>query len=439
MDLFGKKRQQEFEKKTFQALSTLSERMKLSRVVGDDNNRDLDDALNYPSEVTPQMLRNLWKRHAFARAVIEKPVTDTWKGGLSVKGIEGFGVLAKKTSLIPKLKRLDRLSQFGEYAILLLGFDDGQWGTQVSGGASLKYVRPVGRSNLDISKYETDKTDPRYGLPRIYDVEMEFENSTDTLSVHYSRVIHVAFDRLDNETEGHPKMTTAYNRLVDLQKVLGGSAEIYWRNARPGYYGKSADGYDLGEGAREAFKEQLDEYENNLRRFLLGEGIDLKSLEQPIADPHGHVRVQLEALAALYDIPIRILIGSEQGELASSQDKRRWNEIIDARRTDDIAPNILDPFITRMQQVGVLGEGEYDIEWADLFTISEKDKADVSKARADALAAYLNNPMGQEVVPLRAFLRNFMEFSEEETQQILDTKNTSVQDMLDQQSKMEDV
>lgn len=436
MDIFG--RRKKFEENVMQTLSSVSNRMSLARKVNIDvRDEDLDKALQYPDKVTPQMLREMWRRHAFARAIVDKPVKDTWKGGVELKGAmsEEFRTLNKKLGLSDKLKRLDRLAQFGTYAVLVLGFDDGKWNTVVGKGAELKYVRPVGQPNVSISTYETNKKDYRYGLPRMYKVEIGNEDIT----VHYSRIIHVAYDMLDDEVEGNPKMVAVYNRLIDLKKLLGGDAEIYWRNARPGYFAKAEEGYSLGDGVGEKFKEQLDEYENNLRRFLISEGIDVKNLEQPIADPRNHVWVQFAGISAVYDIAIRILIGAEQGDLASSQDKRRWNEAIAARRSNDIDYKILYPFIEQLQELGTLKEGDFETLWQDPFTISDKDKAEVAKSKVDALAAYLNNPLGQDVIPIEAFLRYFMEFGEEEIEAILSMQEGNVSKMLKEQNEIDDL
>ena len=50
--------------------------------------------------------------------------------------------------------------------------------------------------------------------------------------VHASRVIHVAEDILDDEVYGIPRLEPLYNYLDDLLKVVGGSAEMFWLDAK---------------------------------------------------------------------------------------------------------------------------------------------------------------------------------------------------------------
>ena len=73
----------------------------------------------------------------------------------------------------------------------------------------------------------------------------------------------------------------------------------------------------------------MTKFEHNLRRFIATQYVDkIESLQQQIADPTNFADVQFQIICALTGIPKRILFGSERGELASSQDKESFNEVI---------------------------------------------------------------------------------------------------------------
>jgi hypothetical protein len=129
-----------------------------------------------------------------------------------------------------------------------------------------------------------------------------------SITVHYSRVVHIVDDIVESEIEGSPRLEAVFNRLMDLEKLVGGDAEMFWRGARPGYSGVAGKDYQVTDATMTDLKDQVDEFEHNLRRILISEGIDLKALAQQIADPATHVDVQIQMIAAATGIPKRVLV-----------------------------------------------------------------------------------------------------------------------------------
>ena len=428
-------------------------------------NRDLFETLGYPNEVTSKDLTNQWKRQAIARAAIERPIKRTWQGDvfLTEPGQEekteleqAWKSLDERIQLKSKLSRVDRLSRLGEYAILLLGFDDiekrADWKRPVQGeDRSLLYARPVGRQHADIHQFQENTSDPRFGLPKIYEIELSSmsENSSTNssnlpLKVHQSRIIHVAFELLEDEIRGEPLMNSYFNRLKDLEKLVGGSAEMFWRGARPGYFGTNKEDYGISEPAEKRLREQLDEYEHNLRRFIVAEGLDINNLAQQISDPKGHVQVQLQMLSAVTNIPLRILVGSERGEMASSQDQSEFNSFIDTRRTEEVEPTIVRPLANRLIKYGALpapldSEVGYSVSWPDLFRLGQKERAEVGSELAGALNKYAQQPLAEQFVPLEPFLRYFLKLDEDTVSQILQFQESEMNGMLEEQAVLEDL
>jgi hypothetical protein len=138
--------------------------------------------------------------------------------------------------------------------------------------------------------------------------------------------------------------------------------------------------------------------------------LKLSALAPQVSDPKNHVDVQLMMISAVTGIPKRILSGSERGELASSQDAAEWIAFVQGRREEFAEPHIIRPFVDCMIEYGILPkpEKEYVIEWADLFSVSEKDKVEIGRIRATALREYFVNPIAPEVVPPEAFMEFFL-------------------------------
>lgn len=401
--------------------------------------RNLYQTLGYKKELGYKDFAAQYTRHDMARAVIDRPVRATWNGPLEVVESDDdkdtefekqFKELNKKLKLKSKFSRLDKLTGIGHYGVLLLGFSDTknkeqlQTPLQKSGNLELMYVKPLGEEHAQIAQWQTKTSDPRYGLPLTYDVTLQDAEAgiNSTIRVHWTRVIHVADGLLEGEITGTPRLEVVFNRLKDLEKLVGASAEMFWLGARPGYGGKLEDGYKLTPAEQEEIKEQINEYEHNLRRILIGKGLSLESLAQQVSDPKNHVDVQIQMIAAVTGIPKRILTGSERGELSSAQDKTEWLTYVKTRREEYAEPLIIEPFVDRLIEYGVLPTptDDYSVKWEDLFAMGDKEKTDVGKSRAEAIAKYANAPGAEMIMPPEAFLKHCLGFNDEEVKLIME-------------------
>ena len=419
------------------ALSQLINRANLAASLGYQygGDRNIYEALGYDQTITYNLAAGRYCRQDIAKAVINRPISYTWKGPVKIHllGEEDSQIekewleIDKRLKLRSKFVRLDKLASIGRYGALLLGFDDVQnregFARPVAkrGKRELLYVKPLGEGHARVSKYVKNTRDPRYGMPDQYEIEYQETDTQATivLQAHWTRVVHVTTELMESEIYGVPVLESIWNRLMDLEKLVGGSAEMFWRGARPGYQGKVKDDYTLPDDVEEGLQDQLDEFENNMRRIFVNEGIDLEALAQQVSDPANHVDVQIQMISAVTGIPKRILTGSERGELSSAQDLVSWFSHITTRREEHAEVNILRPFVDRCMEYGVLPMTEdYAVEWSDLFAASEKDKADVGHVRAMAVREYTQNPMAEALVPPEAFFRYFLGLSQDQIEGI---------------------
>jgi len=432
-------------------LGAISNRMALISKMTPDaygGDRDLYQALGYPQQIYYDDYYVKWKRFAMARAVINKPVDAAWKKGVDLSEAGDMEetpleiawkemVDDDSLALIEKFKRFDKLTGLGEFGVLLLGLSDVSSADQMcnpvitSKNLKLVYAKPFGQGSVTVEKYETNAGNPRYGRPVLYSIKMDSieQGCIADLIVHHSRVIHCCSDELESEIYGSPRLEAVYNNLQDLEKIVGGSGEMFWRGARPGYQGKLKENYTMGQTAKDELEDQLDEYEHNLRRFLVNEGVDIEALKSQVSDPLSHVDAQVQMIAAATGIPKRILVGSESGELASSQDKSQWLQLVQNRRTEFIEPRILIPFVVRCQQFSILPKaksGKFTFEWEDLFATSDKEKADVGRTRSESLARYTASPITQETLPPEAFFKMFLGLTKEQVDEVMQIKDNYV-------------
>lgn len=433
-------------------LSDISDRLDLSRQMGWQygDERKVYDALGYPAD-QKLVFQYYWKRYVrqdIAAAVIDRPVDGTWKGDIIIvepdkkredsELAKAWKSLDREFNVKQTLNKLDKLTGIGKFGILLFGLDDvnskDDWKTPTTGTRKLNYIRPVAEHDVYIQEFEKHSANPRFGLPKFYKITTsspETDGSgTYDIIVHWSRLLHIVDNNLTGQVVGQPRLKPIINRLNDLEKLMGGSAEMFWRGARPGYHIKLADDFDMTDDTRDDLDDELKAYENDVRRFLVGKGMEITPLEMQVANPEKHVDIQLQAISAYTRIPKRILTGSERGELASSQDADAWKEVLQTRREEFAEPNILRLFVDYCMNLNILPSHEdYNVLWSDLFALSEKDRVEIGKLRADAIAAYGNSLQAQELVPPETAYRILLGLEDDELEEFLNNMKESLAKM----------
>ncbi|MFW6120257.1 MAG: anti-CBASS protein Acb1 family protein [Petrotogales bacterium] len=421
--------------------------------------RDLYQAFGYHLNPTITEFYQYYKRHSIARAVIKRPAQDTWAGDLTIVETHDdqttdfekeFDRLQKRLKLKNKFTRFDKVISLGNYGILLFGFSDCRTSEDfkkpVDPDEDLKllYLKPVSEKNALIYKYDQNPSSERYGLPLYYNLNIKGisgQDSSKTLQVHYSRVLHVSWELLEDENEGSPVLEPIYNNLQDIEKLAGGSAEMFWRGARPGFQGIVNDDYTISPAEEEKFKTQMDEYIHNLRRSLLIQGMELKELAPQVEDPTNHLKAQIQMISAETGIPQRILLGAEQGELASGQDANAWKILIQNRRTELVEQLIVRPFIDKLIEYNVLPKPQtedYSVMWSDLFAPSEKERSETGKTRAAAIQQYLQNPIATEIIPPKVFIKYFLGLDKQQLEYVEEMTDDEILSELDEEARMQE-
>ncbi len=229
----------------------------------------------------------------------------------------------------------------------------------------LNFVRVFPESLVQVVQWESNINSPRFGQPIRYSVTFNDPREQHsgvglplaTVYVHWTRVLHVADNLNSSEVVGVPRMRPVLNRLLDLLKLYGGSAEMYWRGAFPGFALSTHPqlGGDVNVDVS-GIRDMMENYMNGLQRYLALMGMSAQSLAPQVVSPVDQINVQIEAICICLGIPKRVFMGSERGELASSQDDAAWNDRLKGRQNSYITPRIIIPFVDRLIAVGVLPE-----------------------------------------------------------------------------------
>lgn len=394
--------------------------------------RNLYQVFGYAETITPEMLFNKYRRQDITRRVVNEPTNAVWDYSPTVGSADEIiqtddpGILTDRSArkvndwfadhsqrlrLWSTFSLADKLLYFNKYSIIYLGFP-GPASSPVREATieNLRFLKVFGASQIQITAVEKDINNPRFGMPTEYQVDLskgiqeELDASvlaalpTQKLTIHWSRVIHVVDDHLQSRIYATPRLEPVYNLLDDILKVGGGSAETYWLTANRGMQVDVDKEMDLTAEDEKALSDELDEYQHQLRRYIRTRGVKINSLGSDTPDPRGTFGVLISLLAAATGIPQRLLVGSEAGQLASEQDRANWAEVIRQRREHFAEPQILVPFVERLQQLGAVPNKPFAIEWPDAFHQSPLERAQTMAQFGRALAnitrqAQFDNPI----------------------------------------------
>lgn len=431
-----------------------------------DGKRDLYDSFGWPKSITVEMLHDMYNRGGISKRIAKAYPDSTWgrppriylpvttqtpsqitppgtptsspapapapsppvpeatsENEANRKWTQDFAKLAWELDLWDRLKRADILSNLGRYSILLIGTNRGQLHQPLpkGGAGSLKitYLQPYSEVRVRIKQWVTSPTDARFGQPELYTItpissirsaQTNITESDDlpqgsAFDVHWSRVIHVTQDPLESEVFGLPIYGSCWNYLEDLMKVVGASSESYWKNSYPGLHMNVDKDMDLADDDEVNLTAEMDEFQHEMRRYLRTRGVDVKAIGAKTADPRGAFSVLIDLIAGTTGIPKRILLGSESGQLASSQDKASWAERVEEYRELHAEPRVLWPFVMWVIDNGILPlPAGTDVRtlralWPDAYRMSPLERGQTAAQTARSLA---NIAKGLQPIELEA-------------------------------------
>ena len=418
-----------------------------------DPRRDIDDECGYPRDgLSAQDYYALFDRDPIANRVVEVYPKESWqvqpevyedespKSATEFEEVwDGLGRHLNQGSyyqdeaggpIWEMLLRADILSGIGQYGAVFLGLDDGQELSQPAKQAKkLLFAHVLPESLAIITSWESDRTNPRYGQPAMYQVTLGdpyqqwtgiVASQSVTTNVHWSRIVHIADNLTSNKWLGTPRMRPVLNRLLDLRKLYGGSAEMYWKGAFPGYVLSSHPqlGGDVAADT-DKMRDMMENYMNGLQRYVALMGFSMQGLAPQVVDPTSQIAVQLEAVCIKLGIPKRVFIGSERGELASGQDDAAWNDRLKLRQKYHITPRVIVPFVDRLIHLGILPTPKgYSVFWPDLASQTDQEKANVAATKTNAAAQYIAGNVEALIPPLE-YLTEIFGMTDERAEAIL--------------------
>lgn len=353
----------------------------------------LYDEFGYPDQVSFDQLYLMYKRGGLAHGAVNRVIGRCWSSDpYLLDGTERADDV-KETPLEAEWRRyaqaIDLWTVFsdadlkqlvgGVSAILLEA--PGKWSEPVRRGG-VTAVRSIWRNQLKPIARNS-------GTDEVTMWQYISRDGRRQVNVHPDRVFLLG-DYDDPQSFIEP----AYNALLNIDKIIGGVAEGTLKNAARQLAMEFADGSSLQNLATSLGKkpEETQEILNNMASDL-NAGIDalfamsggkispLVAQVPPAAEPFN---VNAQTAVAAWQIPLRILVGNQTGERASTEDKKEFDTLCQSRNE-----RVRNPMIRRFfqQLVRIRAIDAMPTEWTvygeDLTESSAAEKLANAKIMAD--------------------------------------------------------
>jgi hypothetical protein len=369
----------------------------------------------FPEEVDFDLLYSYYSRNSLARAAVDKTTRKTWQDPpwLLEKPRDGSeGPMKKETRLEKairqhftkirlwtKVMEADRRSLVGRYAAVILRVADGKPTNEplesVSGGLdALIDVIPAWESQLKVSEWDTDQNSLTYGEPKMFEYDEGTIGPTTGISpsaigkarkltLHPSRVVIWS---IDGTMDCDSALKAGVNDLLSIEKIVGAGGEGFWKIAKASpilEMDKEADLIKMAKAMNiepdkiaDVMNQQVGDWQRGFDELLMVQGMTAKPQKVELVDPEHFFMNALQCFAASFDIPLKVLVGTQTGERASSEDASQWNQTCNFRRKNTVIPNILQ-IVNRLEGCGILKENpEWFVDWTDLTESTMLEKID---------------------------------------------------------------
>lgn len=401
----------EYEARLRMAVNTYSERrlasMRQSMAYGSGFNAGTDEKRSkawidygFPNTLTFWDFLNLYQRNSLAHGIVHRITERTWQDEpWLVQGDETDNKttekpwerdtrkLFKRLNVWQKFQDADRRRMVGMYSGMILQVaDNKKWHEELERG-ELVGIIPAWEGQLTPTEWNTDTASPDYGQPTMWQYQEASVETADhpppgrSVNIHHSRVVIVGDYR-----EGVPLLEAPYNDFVSLEKVTGALGESYWKNASRQLnveYDKDTDPATLAAAAgvdvedlHEALNGMFADLNHGLDSGMVTFGGKATPLVASVPPPMEPADVLRQNICASVMIPLKIAIGNQTGERASTEDNNDFNQRCQARRKGELMTDVRR-LVDRLIEYRIIDPvPEYQVMWSDLNESSLSERLD---------------------------------------------------------------
>lgn len=343
----------------------------------------------FKEDLTFDDLYKLYRRGGIAHGAVNKLASNCWKTTPQV--IEGEP--SNKSRDVTAWERAsnqvfnhrfwrafanaDVRRLVGRWAGILLHVRDSKgWDQPVTKGKSLQKITPVWANALRVASRGGNGAITMWQY-----TETLMDGTTTQRDIHPDRVLIIG----DMSEDAIGFLEPGYNAAVSLEKVEGGSGESFLKNAARQLnvnFEKDIDFKNLAslygvsiDELQEKFNEVAGEINRGNDVLMTTQGATVTPLVTAVADPTATYDVNLQTFAASVDEPVKIIVGMQTGERASTQDQIYFNGRCQSRR-GDLSFDIEDMVDKLIHLQIIKPVAKFSIVWDELNEQSPADKLD---------------------------------------------------------------
>lgn len=372
----------------------------------------------WPDHLDFAKLYRMYDRNGLASAAVDKTIAKTWQDEPSIwetekpKESDLEAQIRKRFTLLRVWQMLadaDRRSMVGDYAGVILRLRDNQRFDQpvdrVGGGLDgLAGVIPAWESQLRVSEWDDDPNSEGYGTPKMF----EFNESALGGDTKSARSFRVHPDRVliwsdDGTVNCRSALRPGYNDLLDAEKIKGAGGEGFWKTSRGAPVIEAAAGLSPADVARnmgidvkdvlDTINDQIESFQAGFDKGLMLGGMTAKPMQITLPSPEHFFAAPVNSFAASFQMPVKILLGSQTGERASTEDAQEWNQTCHSRRVNRCRP-LIHELVLRLVRFGVLPDRDWTVGWSDLTESSVGKKIERAGKMAEINDKMAGGPLG---------------------------------------------
>lgn len=371
--------------------------------------RDLYQIFGYKRLIDYRDFVACYYRQGVAKRVVDAPVLGVWTDPpvLTADNPE-FNIawedLVEERALFAAIMRFDKLARLGTYAVMVIGFDDGQkLEVPITDGdkkaRKVLYMQPYHQAACSIQSYEADSSNPRFGQPTMYAINpgrfliegqvsslTQGQNAAELrqpFNCHHSRLVHIAEGLLEDQVFGTSPLEVVFNDIADILKVTGSSAEAFWLLVNKGMQIDVDKDVDLAPEDAKELTEEVEDYQHQLRRFIRTRGVKVTPLGSDPVSPKECFMVLIQLISMGTGIPQLILLGAAAGQTSSRNDRSNWADRLAERVAEYAGPVVLKRLLDCLIMANVLPNPvNLKISWPEAFKMDPLERAQTSAQMA---------------------------------------------------------
>ena len=394
----------------YQNMASLVSRAAMSGMLGQTFGglRDVYDVCGWKKNLVFDDYWQMYDRNGIAGRIVDALSDESWRKPPALLDgkvrsddkdpnkltpfLKAWNEFTEKYDLWPLVNELDTSLGYSRYAVMLIGAA-GKFDQPLDKATAINYLQVYDEGQAPISTFDRAAASLRYGMPTSYSVT--FEDGGRSIPVHYTRVLHCKEGQGRSRVYGAPRLKRPYNYLSDLEKVVGSSSEAFWLLIRKGLVLSAQQGQNFPTKDTPAYEDmqaEIQEWEHQLRRVMRLQGVDVSDLGAQVVDGRQQHDLLITDIAGTVGMPQRVLVGSERGELASTQDDSNWASVVEARQMQTCKKWVVDIY-KRFVELGTLPQptSKVTVEFPELFKMTKPEKVAVMKSEADTINAVTGN------------------------------------------------